>query len=68
MRSISSSKKSDGKISYLDMWGQNNYSPASDSTYYYFNGGGNEAEYFPILPQPAPSRYGRLDERSLCPS
>ena len=48
------------------MWVQNNYSPASDSTYYYFDGGGNGAKYFPSLPQPAPSRYGRLDERNLC--
>jgi hypothetical protein len=34
------------------MWVQNNHSPASDSTYYYFNVGGNEAKYFPRLPQP----------------
>jgi len=26
----------------VHMWVQNNYSPASDSTYYYFNGRGNE--------------------------
>jgi hypothetical protein len=26
------------EISLLHMWVQNNYSPASDSTYYYFNG------------------------------
>jgi len=26
------------------MWVQNNYSPASDSTYDYFAGGGNEAK------------------------
>ena len=38
MRSISSSKMSGGKISHLHMWVQNNYSPASDSTYYYFDG------------------------------
>jgi hypothetical protein len=68
MRSISSSKMSGGKISHLHMWVQNNYSPASDSTYHYFDGGGNEAKYFPSLPQPVPSRYGRLDKRSLCPS
>jgi hypothetical protein len=31
-------------------WVQNNYSPASDSTYYYFNGSGNEADIpgFPV--------------------
>ena len=29
---------SGGKISHLHMWVQNNYSPASDSTYYYFDG------------------------------
>jgi hypothetical protein len=47
MRSISSSKMSGGKISHLHKWVQNNYSPASDSTYDYFAGGGNEAKYFP---------------------
>jgi hypothetical protein len=31
------------------MWVQNNYSPASDSTYYYFNGCGNEAD-IPRIP------------------
>jgi hypothetical protein len=45
---------SGGKISHLYMWVQNNYSPASDSTYYYFDEGGIEAKYFPSLPQPAP--------------
>ena len=54
MRSISSSKMSGGKISHLYMWVQNNYSPTSDSTYYYFDEGGIEAKYFPSLPQPAP--------------
>jgi len=39
MRSISSSKMSGGKFSHLRMWVQNSYSPASDSTYYYFDGG-----------------------------
>jgi hypothetical protein len=41
MRSISSSKTSGGKIPSC-MWVQNNYSPASESTYYQFNGYGNE--------------------------
>ena len=40
------------EISHLHMWVQNNYSPASDSTYYYLNGDGNEAKYFPSLAQP----------------
>jgi hypothetical protein len=43
MRSISSSKISGGKFPFCT-WVQNNYSPASDSTYYYFNGCGNEAD------------------------
>jgi uncharacterized protein YjbJ (UPF0337 family) len=55
------------EISLLHMWVQNNYSPASDSTYYYFNGGGNEAKYFPSLPQPPSSRYSGVDTRNLCP-
>src|ERR1700730_7525011 len=38
MRSISSSKTSGGKISHLHIWMQNNYSPPSDSTYYYLGG------------------------------
>jgi hypothetical protein len=39
------------EISHLHMWVQNNYSPASDSTYYYVDGGGNEAKYIPSLQQ-----------------
>jgi hypothetical protein len=42
MRSISSSKTSGGEISLLHMWVQNNYSPASDSTYSCCNGCGKE--------------------------
>jgi len=44
MRSISSSKISGRKFPSCTYVAQNNYSPASDSTYYYLNGCGNETQ------------------------
>ena len=49
MRSISSSKISGGKFPFCECGRRMHYSPASDSTYYCFNGCGNEAD-IPRIP------------------
>jgi hypothetical protein len=49
MRSISSSKISGGKFPLCKCGCRMHYLPASDSTYYYFNGCGNEAD-IPRIP------------------
>jgi len=48
MRSISFSKISGGKLPFCKCGCRMHYSPASDSTYYYFNECGNEADILRI--------------------
>ena len=49
------------------MWGQNNYSPASESTYYCFTKAVMKLSIFRGYRSRPPSSYGCLDARNLCP-